>query len=195
MHLCCWVHSRTKAGKTQVRNSILLPCIRSRRTKPRLPGSLGSSEAPPVVPSFLRQVEAQFQRRIAAGQRRQPRRVVPPLRCAPQPRSVPPGPGLPRWVRPAGRAGWGQRDRLSSAALLLRPAAQRAAENSPCNYSSIPPSAGERELEVFPRLRACPVQIIAGSRTRSEAARTACGREDARGPPPPPPPARSPRPR
>lgn len=27
-----------------------------------------------------------------------PRRVVPPLRCAPQPRSVPPGPGLPRWA-------------------------------------------------------------------------------------------------
>jgi len=78
MHLCCWVHSRTKAGKTQVRNSILLPCIRSRRTKPRLPGSLGSSEAPPVVPSFLRQVEAQFQRRIAAGQRRRPPPCRPP---------------------------------------------------------------------------------------------------------------------
>ena len=188
MHLCCWVHSRTKAGKTQVRNSILLPCIRSRRTKPRLPGSLGSSEAPPVVPSFLRQVEAQFQRRIAAGQRRRPPPLPSPARCLP-------ARGCPAGLRPAGRAGWGQRDRLSSAALLLRPAAQRAAENSPCNYSSIPPSAGERELEVFPRLRACPVQIIAGSRTRSEAARAACGREDARGPPPPPPPARSPRPR
>lgn len=53
IHLCCWVHSRTKAGKTQVRNSILLPFIRQRQTKPRFPGSLGSSRAPVACPSSL----------------------------------------------------------------------------------------------------------------------------------------------
>lgn len=53
IHLCCWVHSRTKAGKTQVRNSILLPFIRRWQTKPRFPGSLGSSRAPVVLPSLL----------------------------------------------------------------------------------------------------------------------------------------------
>lgn len=83
-----------------------------------------------------------------------------PARCRPDR-------GRPAGSVPPGRSGWGQRDRLSSAALLLRPAAQRAAENSPCNYSSIPPSAGERELKVLPRLLACPVQIVAGRRTRS----------------------------
>lgn len=50
IHLCCWVHSRIKAGKTQVRNSILLPFIRQQRPKPRFLGSPGSSKAPVALP-------------------------------------------------------------------------------------------------------------------------------------------------